>query len=367
MILLVLFYVFVAFTGIQIIYYLTFSSILFKKKKQIKNYLEHPISVIIFAKNKGKELQKYLPYILEQEYKKFEIILINNASSDDTDEILESFKEKHSNLKIIDVENNEAFWGKKKYALTLGIKAAKYNNLLFTDADCKPVSKKWISEMSSVFSEKRTIVLAYSKFKKENTLLNILARYKNLLTSIQYFSYTKIDSPYMAVRRNMGYNKSEFFKVKGFINHMHIKQGEDDLFIQDAANKENTTLCIHKNSFIEVKPPTSFFNWFQEIIVNNSTQKHYKVHHKIYLQLFLFTKFFTYILSIILFFFYPWKIILAILLTYFFIQFLVIGFSSKKLKEPQITYFLPFLEIGLLLFHFSIFITNLISKPNNWK
>lgn len=368
MILTVLFYAFVVFAGIQIIYYLAFTTFLFTDKKQKKKLVkEIPISVIICAKNEAENLQKFLPYIIEQNYSDFEIVLINDASSDETLEIMEAFQSQNSNIKIINVENIEAFWGNKKYALTLGIKAAKNEHLLFTDADCKPISKNWIAEMSKNFSQEKSIILGYGKYKKEKFLVNLFVRFETLLTAIQYFSYAKLGSPYMAVGRNLAYKKEEFFNVKGFINHMHIRSGDDDLFIKDAANKENTIICTSKNSFTISKAPKSFKEWFRQKRRHISTANHYKLQHKFFLALFFISKVLFFVLATALFFFYPWEIILSIVLGYYLIQFLVIGFSAKKLKEPQIIFLLPFLEIGLLLFQFSIFITNLISKPNHWK
>ncbi|QOD61697.1 glycosyltransferase [Polaribacter haliotis] len=368
MILPVLFYAFVVFAGIQIIYYLAFTSFLFADKKQEKKLAkEIPISVIICAKNEAKNLKEFLPYIIEQNYPDFEIVLINDASSDKTQEVMEGFKDKNSNVKIISVENIEAFWGNKKYALTLGIKAAKNEHLLFTDADCKPISKNWISEMSKNFSQEKSIILGFGKYQKEKKLVNLFVRFETLLTAIQYFSYAKLGSPYMAVGRNLAYEKAEFFNVKGFINHMHIKSGDDDLFIKDAANKENTIICTTEDSFTVSKAPKSFKEWFRQKRRHISTANHYKFKHQFSLGLFFVSKVFFFALATALFFYYPWKIILSIVLGYYLIQFLVVGFSAKKLKEPQIIFLLPFLEIGLLLFHFSIFITNLISKPNHWK
>ena len=367
MILTLLLYSFIAFTSIQIIYYLIFSSVLFESKKKKENRKDIPISVIVCAKNEAKNLELFLPSILNQEYPDFEVVLINDASSDETLEVMKSFEEKHSNIKVIDVENIEAFWGNKKYALTLGIKAAKNENLLFTDADCKPVSNKWIYKMTKHFNIEKTIVLGYGKYKKEKSLLNLIVRFETLITAIQYFSYAKIGSPYMAVGRNLAYHRSEFFNAKGFINHMHIKSGDDDLFIQDAANKLNTTISISKDSFTESIAPTSFKEWFYQKRRHISTSNHYKFKHKFFLGLFFISKVILYLLAILLFFFFPWKLILSILLTYYLVQFIVIGFSSKKFNESTITSFLPLLEIGLLIFHFSIFITNLSSKPNHWK
>ncbi|TXD48255.1 glycosyltransferase [Polaribacter sp. IC073] len=367
MIISVLFYSFVVSAAIQMMYYLSFSSFLFKDKKKERASKEMPISVVICAKNEAKNLQKFLPSILEQNYSNYEVVLINDASSDETADVMEAFKEKNANIKIISVENTEAFWGNKKYALTLGIKAAKNEHLLFTDADCKPVSKEWITAMTQNFSTKKTIVLGYGKYKKTKDFINIFVRFETLLTAIQYFSYAKLGSPYMGVGRNLAYAKTAFFTVNGFIKHIKIRSGDDDLFIQDAANKENTQICISENSFTESEAPNSLNEWFQQKRRHISTAHYYKKKHQFFLGLFFFSKVFLLISTAILFFFYPWEIILPIILTYYLVQYIVVGFSSKKLNEPQVIYFLPFLEICLILFQFSIFMTNLISKPNHWK
>lgn len=365
MILSIVFYSFVVCAVIQIIYYLFFSRFLFKEKKEKINHIENPISVLIFVKNQAENLQKFLPFILGQEYSKFEIVLINNASTDNTDDILDDLKTKHSNIKVVNVENNEAFWGNKKYALTLGIKAAKYDHLLFTDANCKPISKHWISEINNKSTTERTIVLGYSKFKIEKTFLNIFIRFENLLNAIQCFTFTKHGASYTAFANNMAYKRSNFFKANGFINHMKIKNGEADLFIKDASNSENTTFCISENSFIESNGTKSFKEWFLQKRELKIIKKEYAFKHRFLLHLFNLTKLFFITLAVILFCFYPYKIVLAIVLSYYLIQYIVIALSAKKLKEPQIIFFLPFLEIGLLLIQISIFSANFISKPNN--
>ena len=367
MILTVVFYTFVAFTAIQIIYYLTFSSFLFYKKKKKEATEQPPVSIIIFVKNSATSLQKSLPRILAQKYPKFEIVLINNASSDDTAEVLEGFQKNNDNIKILDVDNNEAFWGSKKYALTLGIKAAKYEHLLFTDANSKVLSEFWIEEISKEFAQTKSIILGYEKYKKTNSLTNLFARFENLIKAIQCFSFAKFGSPFMAFDSNFCYRKSDFFKAKGFINHMKIKEGEADLFIKDAASKENISFTISKNSFIEIETPKSFGSWIQKLRIDSSIKKHYKFKHRFLLNFFTFSKVIFYTLATILFFIHPWQIIFPIVLGYFLAQYIIIGISAKKLKEPYLIFLLPFLEIGLLLIQISIFIANLISKPNHWK
>lgn len=367
MILTVAFYTFVVLAGIQITYYLIFSSFLFKQKKRKYKSEQVPVSVIVFAKNSADKLQENLPFILEQEYPLFEIVIINNDSIDDTSEVIDTFKKKHTNIKIVNVANNEAFWNNKKYSLTLGIKASKYNHLLFTDAKSKPISAHWIAEMSKNFTMKKTIFLGYEKYRNEKYFTNLLIRFENLMQAIKCFSLARHGSPFMAFGNNLVYKKSEFFKVNGYINHIKIRHGVENLFIRDAATKRNSSFIVSENSFMETDAPKSFNTWFEGLRIKNSLIEHYKFKHRFLLHFFTITKGIFYLLAIVLSFFYPRETIIPLVLAYFLIQFLVIGFSAKKLKETQLIFFLPFLEISLLLIQMSIFSANLISKRIHWK
>jgi len=366
MILTVVFYIFVFFTAIQISYYLLFSNILFPNKRTFK-LPEFPISVIIFVKNSAENLRNFLPSILTQNYPIFEIVLIDNNSTDKTHKVINSFAKKHPNIHIVSVENNEAFWGSKKYAMTLGIKAAKFEHLLFTEANCKPISEHWISEMSRQFSKEKTIVLGYSRYKKEKTIANFLIRFYHFLTAIQLLNFSKIGMPFMADGKNFAYKKEDFYRAKGFINHMKQELGEDDLFIQDAANKINTTYCISKNSFVETTNCDLFTDWFFLQRKKVFLRKKYQPKHRFVLNLFTISKLFFYVFGTVLLFFFPFEIILSIMFVYFLTQYIIVGISAKRLDEKNLIYFLPLLDIVFLLIQMSIFMANLTSKPSHWK
>jgi glycosyltransferase involved in cell wall biosynthesis len=365
----IIFYSFVVVVCIQVMYYgVLFGSFAFKKQK--KTTPENlPVSVIICAKNEAKNLEQFLPSILKQNYPVFEMLLINDASVDDTLEVMERFAQEHDNIKIVNVKNIEAFWANKKYALTLGIKAAKHNHLLFTDADCKPVSNNWISEMASHFSTENTIVLGYGAYNKiKKSMLNKLVRYETLLTAIQYFSFARIGIPFMGVGRNLAYNREEFFKANGFIKHIDVRSGDDDLFINEAAHAKNTAICINPESFTTSNPKTTFYNWFRQKRRHVSTANRYQFKHKALLALFYISQVLFWVLSIVLLscLFY-WKFVICLVVIRLVIQFLAVGFSAKKLNEFDLLYLLPFLELFLIGFQLTIFIANLISKPNHWK
>lgn len=365
-----LFITFIVIFCIQISFYIfVFGSFAFSKNKPTKNSFNQPISVLICAKNEAENLTKNLPSFLKQRYSNFELILINDCSSDNTLEVMIQFKkESKIPIKIIDVSANEQFWGSKKYALTLGIKSASFEHLLFIDADCKPISENWISEMTHNFNNEHQLVLGYGAYKKiEKSFLNKLIRFETLLTAIQYFSYSKIGIPYMGVGRNLAYTKTLFLSVNGFVKHMKIKSGDDDLFVNQVGTKQNTTNCYSLNSFTESIPKTTFKEWIQQKRRHISTASYYKPLHKLLLATFFSSQLLFWILSFILLsLLYKWQIIIGLIFVRFLIQYIVIGYSAKKLNEKDLILYAPFLELFLIITQLFIFIKNLISKPKFW-
>ena len=363
----VLLYIFVAVTVIQILYYLFYSIFAFEKKKSQSISKDIPVSIIIPVKNKAESLTNYILNLLQQDYSNFEIVLVNNASSDDTLDVIENLQKQHSNIKLVNVENTEAFWGNKKYALTLGIKAASHEHLLFTEIKSIPLSKYWVREIASNFSKEKTIVIGYKKLKaKKHSFSNLLFRFDNILNTIQSFSFAKTGHAFTANSSNFGYTKSDFFKVNGFINHLNIFIGESDLFIKDASTNKNTVTTTSNDSFVENSNIYSFKEWFSEKRKQSIIASLYKFKHQFFLGLFKISKAIFYPLAIYLSVL-NWKIITPIIFVYFLIQYIIIGKSAYKLQEKQILFFLPILDICLVLLQITIFISTRISKPTHWK
>jgi len=369
MILAVLFWIFVAIVALQFVYYIViFGKFSFVKAKK-NNLKKIPISVIVCAKNEAENVTKYVPLLAQQNYPDFEIILIDDASSDATLDIFEAFEKEYSNVRLVKVANNEAFWGNKKFALTLGIKAATKEYLLFTDADCYPTSTNWIAEMSSHFTLQKTIVLGYGAYEKTpNSFLNKIIRFETLLTAVQYFSWARIGQPYMGIGRNMAYKKEEFFNVNGFIDHMKIRSGDDDLFINQAANRKNTTVCYTPESFTYSEPKKTFTDWFTQKRRHVSTASHYKPFDKMQLGLFFLTQILSILLPIVLLSFqFQWIAVASLVASRYVVAWISLGFGAAKLNEKDVLIWFPVLEIVLIFTQLNIFITNLFSKPVRWK
>nr|WP_294928924.1 glycosyltransferase [uncultured Flavobacterium sp.] len=364
-----LLYFFIAIVFIQIFYYLGIFGKFAFAKPQTTTPKKLPVSVIVCAKNEEENVKKYVPLLADQNYPDFEIVLIDDASSDETLEVFEQFETQYPNIRLVKVKNNEAFWGNKKYALTLGIKAATKDYLLFTDADCYPTSKEWINAMTSQFTMNKTIVLGYGAYEKtERSLLNKIIRFETVLTAVQYFSWAKAGLPYMGVGRNLAYKKEEFFNVNGFIEHIQVRSGDDDLFVNQAATKANTTIAYTPESFTYSKPKETYKEWFTQKRRHIATASYYKLFDKIQLSLFYSSQLLFFLLVIpLLAFQFQWITVLVLLAIRYTIAWTVIGFSAGKLRENDLKVWFPIVEIVLIFTQINIFITNIFSKPVNWK
>jgi len=328
-----------------------------------------PVSIIICAKNEAQNLERNIPKILSQDYPEFEVVLINDASSDETEEVMEGFKLANNNVQQVNVVSNENFWGNKKYALTLGIKRAQYKHMIFTDADCIPASTKWLSHMASSFNEEKEIVLGYGAYEKiKGSWINKIIRFETLFTALQYFSWAKAGRPYMGVGRNLAYTAAIFYEQKGFINHIKVQSGDDDLFVNEASTRKNTAIQCSPESFTISTPKKTFASWITQKRRHVSTATHYKSLEKILLTLFYSSQFLFLAGAIMLLVTqYNWQwVVLAIAIRYL-AAWVTVGYSAERLQEKDLTYFYPIYEVFLVCAQMFIFISNLITKPTRWK
>jgi poly-beta-1,6-N-acetyl-D-glucosamine synthase len=258
------------------------------------------VSIVIAAKNEYNNLQKLLPLLFTQDYPDFEIIVVNDGSEDDTYYLVKGMQNEHPNLKVIDVPSKGRTVKGKKLAVTLGIKAAKNDIILLTDADCIPVSDEWIAKMATGFSEGVHIVLGYYQYETKPGLLNKIIRYETLHNALMYLSLAKAGLPYMGVGGNLSYRKKLFFDHNGFAKHMHIMSGDDDLFVNENANAQNTNICIDPKAMVLTGPKTTYSEYINQKIRHLSVGKYYKSKHRLLLSAYHFFNFFFYMMVLTL-------------------------------------------------------------------
>lgn len=224
-----------------------------KREKGKSSSSEKPkVSVIISSENEAFELAENLPSILSQDYPDFEVIVINNGSTDESDDLLQSLKQKHPNLYDTYVPySRDVMYGRRKLAFTIGIKAAKGDVLLFTEPYAKPTSDQWISTMIGEMTEGKEVVLGYSFFRQTNKFFNRIARFDNLIFSLQYLAMALKRRPFIGTYRNIAFYKHMFFDRKGFAACLNLDNGED-AFINHILTRDNTAVALSQDSFIEI-------------------------------------------------------------------------------------------------------------------
>lgn len=365
-------FIFITFCIVTLIQILFFSFFFFYFLGTISSRARKyfPVSIIICAKNEAKNLVRNLPFIAQQNYPNFEIVLVDDFSTDDSMEIMEHFKRnfstKNVTIKILRAPKSSSKG--KKNALSWGIQNASHNYLLLTDADCRPNSNDWIGEMVSQFSDKKTIVLGYGAYHKiKNSMVNKIIRFETLLTAMQYFSYAKAGKTYMGVGRNIAYKKEIFFMANGFEKHANVISGDDDLFINQMATSKNMAICLHPNGFTISEPKLNLKNWITQKRRHISTATQYKLFHQFSLGIFYLSQilFWTGAILLLLLNVNP-AITIILILFRFIIWYLAISKSAKKLQEKDLIRLAPFYEFSLIFIQLYIFIRNLISPPKHW-
>ncbi len=239
-----------------------------------KDLSQQGVSVIICARNERANLQKYLEEVLTQDYPLYEVIVVNDASTDDSAQVLNTLQEKYTHLKVVTIQEKQQKG--KKAALTSGIYESRYDWLLLTDADCSPASDRWIHHMMSTRQADTQIVLGYSPYIKKETWVNRWVQFETTYVAIQYFSFALWGIPYMGVGRNLLYHKPLFITNNGFEKHSHINSGDDDLFVNETANGKNTKICLHPKSITTSLAPENWAELYHQKARHFSSSSHYK-------------------------------------------------------------------------------------------
>ncbi len=314
-----------------------------------------PVSVIICARNESENLSKYLPEILEQDYPDFQVIVINDGSSDESEQVLGMYETRYPNLYQTYTPSEAKHQSRKKLAISIGIKAAKHDILLFTEAYCKPISKDWIKSMVRNFTGRTEIVLGFCGVPKSRNFIGKLAAFDNLFTSLQYLSSAINDNPYRGVGRNLAYRKELFFNTNGYRNHLNLHSGEDDLFINETANDVNTKVEISDESIVNMVD-FSFQIWKEMKTRQIITKKYYEGKSVTLWNIEAFSKWMFYgfaVANLIIFFNQP---IIAgacgsLILLRWIVQGIVMNKSAKKLQTENFYWTLPLIDLGQMLFN----------------
>lgn len=352
----------------QILYYLLiFSRFSFHKQNTIENQNIFPVSIVTTAKDAAHHLINTLPEFLSQDYPQFEVVVVNDNSKDETQQVIVDFQYRYPNLKMVHLESSITNIKGKKFPLSLGIKAAKYEHILLTDSDCLPASNQWLALMARHFTEHTKIVLGFNSIRKKIGLFNALIRFDKLHQALQYFSYCLAKIPFMGVGQNLAYTKSIFFNNYGFASQNHLQFGDDDLFINQVATANNCAIEYSKEAHTLSRPNPNFENWFLLKKFRSKTRNLYTRIDRILLNFYHFLMTFSYIsLGLALYFslnsLYYLILVFGILLLKITIQYISFGYAAAKLNEKRLVPHILFFDIIFSMLNPVVYLVSIIRK-----
>lgn len=357
-----------------------FSRLAFFKKKKYDNDNPNyePVSVIVCAKDAYEYLVDLVPRILSQDYPDFELVIVNDCSTDETTDYLKELVDKRPDINVVSLTQSLNFFHGKKFPLSMGIKSAKHDLLLLTDADCLPRDNHWIRDMVGAYRKNTEVVLGYGPYFMRKGLLNKLIRFDTLYTAIQYLSMALAHRPYMGVGRNLSYRRELFYKNKGFTSHYTVPSGDDDIFISQVANNRNTRIFIDPTSRVESEPKHTFSGWIHQKRRHYSTANMYKrstnrilgtllmsrlVYYATLILLFCMPHAFDFVASDKVYYF----AVGALALIHFISMDWIYIKSAKQLGEKKLyLFFTPLYDVFFVIFTTLLGIRNTISKPKAW-
>jgi cellulose synthase/poly-beta-1,6-N-acetylglucosamine synthase-like glycosyltransferase len=356
--------------AIQAFYYIWFYITPFLKNQPARKESAEPVSVIICARNEAENLRKFLPAVLEQNYPSFEVIVVNDCSEDNSDDVLGEFLQKYQNLRISNITRDPRFTHNKKFAQFIGIKAAANDLLVFTDADCRPLSGEWIRHITDNFTDGVEFVIGYGGYESRKGLLNNYIRYETIFIAMQYLGMAIRGIPYMGVGRNLAYRKEVFFRNKGFGTHNHTMSGDDDLFVNENASAGNTRVEYRPGSFTISVAATNVSEWVKQKQRHLSTGKYYRARDKFLLISEPFSRILFYSLSVLLIScLYKWQAVVTLAGALLILKGIALELSRRRFGERNIVLFSLIFDIFSPFINLSLYLTSIRNRPGKmaWK
>ncbi len=341
------------------------------------------VTLVICAHNELPNLTDLLPLLACQQHARFEVLIMDDRSSDGTKEWLPGAVAAYTNVRFIRVDNDYEHVSPKKYALTIALKKALYPVVLLTDADCRPASDQWLAGMANALPAEKSIVLGVSLYQQRPGLLNFLIQSETLFTAVQYLSLALAGRPYMGVGRNLLYRTKTFFDNRGFYTHINVLGGDDDLFINEVGTGANTTISLDPMTFTESIPKETWAAWRHQKRRHLSVSHRYKSGHKLRLGLLTGSHVLTWLLGLVggVYVLYtsltdpvelanPFLLTVAgLFLTRWLLFWLVVGQISQRLNNTVAWYAIPFMDVFLAVYYALMGMTTLLRRQQkmNWR
>ena len=344
---------------IQLVYlWAVYARVAFYRRKETPKHSEalEPISVVVCSRDNYQSLSELLPALLRQDYPDFEIVVVNDCSQDETELYLKEMELRDPRIKPVHLRQHLNFFSGKKIPLSMGIKSAQHDLLVFTEPGSLPVDDHWLRSIADGYHDHTEVLIGYSPYRPQNNLLNHLVRFDALYGGIQYLSAALSGHPFMGLGSHLSYRKGLFYRNKGFTSHYSIPVGDDDLFVNQVAKRNNTSVFIDAEHTVVTVPPASFGLWMRNKARRYYSATLYKARDRRRMTLQAGSHFLLYACFIALLLLSPaftivgaevlyLPIIAVLFLLYYASQMVVFGGAAKRLGEKGLLPGLVFYDL----------------------
>ena len=230
-----------------------------------------PVSVVVYAHNQAEELLRNLPVLLDSHYPTFEVIVVDDGSTDETDNVMTQMEQRALNFFHTSIAQKVRTVSHRKLAMMLGVKAAHYDIILMTQAQCMPASADWIARMVRNFTPRTDVVVGPMAFEGRTGLMNRFYQWDLFERMNEMMALTLAVQPYGGWGQNLAFRKEVFFANhnEGFSRHLNVQPGEDDLFVADVRHNRNIAVeCSEAAMIINQVSPLRY--WWKKDRLNRA-------------------------------------------------------------------------------------------------
>ncbi len=333
----------------------------FARYKDRKSANVPSTSIVIAAHNELANLKILVPKLLEQTHSHFNIVIALDRCTDKSAQFLAGLHSKK--LEIVEIEETPRDWDHKKYALTYAIQNSEFEWIVLTDADCIPTSDQWLNQMTNRINHNTEIILGYSPYTSDRSVLQNFIQYEAFITAFNYLSFSMLGKPYMGVGRNLAVKRSFFVEQGGYSDFKSIVGGDDDLFIQKNATSKNTDILIGKTSLMFSNPKNTLSDYIHQKTRHLSVGTRYSALSQTTHLLFHGSLLLTWILIP----FISLEKILPIVFFYLIVKWIGYRFAHSKMGVGFNYIWLPLVDLMYAVFLPTIAIRSKLVKDIRWK
>ncbi|MCF0219448.1 MAG: glycosyltransferase [Muribaculaceae bacterium] len=236
-----------------------------------------PVSVIVSAIYNAQQLPELLQSLLTQDYPAaMEVIVVGNSENAYIEETVQRLQARFTNLYMTFVPDGSRSVSRRKLAITLGIKAARFDYVLLTQASCRIASPLWLRAMARHFAEGAEIVTGASLLRTDDESVrpSRTIAFDRERSQVQYLAAALRGKMFRADACNMGYAKRLFMAKNGFSEALSMENGDDDVFVDSLSRKKSCGVELSEASRVVCEVHSIKEEHLREKIARRFTLRH---------------------------------------------------------------------------------------------